>query len=155
MLKQEIINACKEQGFIKAQIAYVLATVKHETNDTFRPVTEAYWLDDPDAYLKKHHADYYPYYGRGLVQITWKKNYAKFGKLLGIDLVARPSLALVNKTAIDILVLGFRDGLFTGKKLSMYVNPLVTDFLGARRCINGIDKAALIAKYADAYMKEL
>ena len=78
-----IRSECMRQGIVlPTQIAYVLATADHETNHTFKPVTEAYWLHNPDAYLKEHHRDYYPDYGRGYVQLTWKNNYAKYGQLL-------------------------------------------------------------------------
>jgi peptidoglycan hydrolase-like protein with peptidoglycan-binding domain len=51
-----IEDECTRHGIrLKTQIAYVLATADHETNHTFRPVTEAYWLKDPDAWLKTHH----------------------------------------------------------------------------------------------------
>jgi predicted chitinase len=30
------------------------------------------------------------YYGRGLVQLTWRNNYKKMGDLLGLDLVHHP-----------------------------------------------------------------
>src|SRR5262249_1714917 len=82
-----IKSECVRQGIgLKSQIAYVLATADHETNHTFKPVTEAYWLDNPDAYLKQHHADYYPFYGRGYVQLTWRNNYEKYGQILNKDL---------------------------------------------------------------------
>ena len=43
-----IKSACGSQGIgLKAQIAYVLATVDHETAHTFKPVREAYWLTIP------------------------------------------------------------------------------------------------------------
>ena len=154
-LKKQIIEAAKEMGFLKNQIAYILATVQHETNGTYEPVVESYWLKDPDAWNKLHHPDYYPWYGRGLVQITWLPNYIKFGKLLGLPLAKKPDLALVPETAIQILLLGFRDGLFTGKPLSKYVNSGQTDFISARKCINGTDKNILIAGYATKLMKEL
>src|SRR4029453_14539544 len=45
------IRAIKNEGGsqglgLKTQIAYVIATVEHETADKFEPVTEAFWLDD-------------------------------------------------------------------------------------------------------------
>jgi putative chitinase len=38
-------------------------------------------------------------------------------------------------------------GLFTGKKLSHYFNDNIDDPVGARRIVNGTDKAKLIALY--------
>lgn len=60
-----IIDECKKQGIgLNTQIAYVLATVEHETGGTFKPVYESYYLgaSKADAYLRKK--KYYPYYGR-------------------------------------------------------------------------------------------
>jgi len=151
-----IKNECEIQGLsLKAQVAYVLATADHETNHTFKPVTEAYWLNDPDAYLRKHHPDYYPYYGRGFVQLTWDYNYAKYGKLLGKDLVAHPDLALDPEVATFVIVHGFKTGGFTGKKITDYINAHETDFVNARRCINGLDRAKDIAEIAKQYLATL
>ncbi len=151
-----IKDECLRQDIgLKTQIAYVLATADHETNHTFKPVTEAYWLNDPDAYLKKHHANYYPYYGRGYVQLTWKKNYEKYGTLLGRDLVGHPELALDAETALFVLVHGFKTGIFTGRKVSDYIDANKTEFFNARRCINGTDKAREIAALAETYLAKL
>lgn len=151
-----IRSECLRQGIgLKTQIAYVLATADHETNHTFKPVTEAYWLPDPDAYLKKHHPDYYPYYGRGYVQLTWKDNYEKYGQLLGKDLVGHPTLALEPEIALFILVHGFKTGTFTGRKLTDYISAGKTDFRNARRCINGVDKADQIAELARNHLANL
>lgn len=87
------------------------------------------------------------YYGRGFVQITWYEVYDKFAKILKIDLLNNPELALMPKVAADILVLGMRDGLFTGVNLEKYFNDEKTDPINARRIINGIDKADTIANY--------
>lgn len=150
-----IKKECANQGINLAnQISYVLATVHHETNNTFKPVKEAYWLKDPDAYLKKHHADYYPYYGRGYVQLTWKSNYEYYGKLLEIDLVTYPDLLFEPEIALFILVHGFRTGKFTGRKLADYVSATKTDFFHARRCINKLDRAEDIVKLAETYLQE-
>jgi hypothetical protein len=39
-------------------------------------------------------------------------------------------------------------GSYTGRRLSHYINPTKEDWVGARRIINGTDKAGLIAGYA-------
>lgn len=141
---------CAKQGIgLKNQIAYVLATTDHETNHTFQPVREAYWLSED---WRRQNLRYYPYYGRGYVQITWKSNYAKYGALLGLDLVGNPDLAMVPKNALFILVHGFQTGGFTGVKLADYVNASTSDFFNARRCINGLDKAQEIADLARTYL---
>jgi len=131
--------------FTVPQWAYVFATVFHETNATFLPVKEAYWLSED---WRKKNLRYFPYYGRGYVQITWKDNYAKFSKDIGEDFVKNPDLVMVPKYAFRILVDGFMNGMFTGKKISDYIHGDVKDYRNARRCINGTDKAELIAAYA-------
>ena len=55
------------------QLAYMLATTKWETAHTMQPIKEYGSL----GYLKSK--PYYPWYGRGLVQLTWDYNYAKYG----------------------------------------------------------------------------
>ncbi len=153
-----IKSECASQGLgIKTQIAYVLATVDHETAHRFQPVSEAFWLKDPDTYLKTHlpSSRYYPYYGRGYVQLTWKNNYEKYAQLLGLDLVNHPQLASNPEVALFVLVHGFKTGTFSGRKLSDYVDIHKTDFVNARRCINGLDKAQAIAEMARSYLATL
>ena len=153
-VKLMIIDECIAQGITNPnQIKYVLATVQHETNGTFKPVKEAYWLSEG---WRKRNLRYYPYYGRGYVQITWESNYRKFSKLLTerysanyIDLVQYPDLALDESFAAFILVYGMKHGTFTGKKLSDYISNKKIDFRRARRIINGLDKAKKIAKIAE------
>ena len=146
-MREAIRKECiKENIFNEDQIDYITATAMWETNHTCLPVKEAYWLSEG---WRKRHLRYYPYYGRGLVQLTWKENYEKFGKLLGIDLVNNPDLALDLEYAIKILVIGMRDGLFTGYKLSDFIEKYKpTDFIHAREIINGMDKAHVIASMA-------
>ena len=146
-----IRKECIVQGIVdEAQIAYILATAEWETNHTWLPVKEAYWTSEK---WRKKHLRYYPYFGRGFVQVTWKDNYEKFGKLLGTDLVKHPDLALYPAYAVFILVYGFKHGTFTGKKLNDYMNTAGTfDFVGARHIINGQDKARTIASMAKEYL---
>lgn len=53
--------------------------------------------------------DGYKYRGRGFIQITGRYNYGKYGKLIGIDLLADPDKALEPETAAKILVAYFKD----------------------------------------------
>lgn len=141
---------CQAQGIgLATQTAYVLSTVEWETAKTFKPVKEAFWLSE--AWRKKN-LRYYPFYGRGFVQLTWKNNYEKYSKLLGVDMVKDPDLAMNNNVALFVLVHGFKTGTFTGRKITDYINPNKSDFLNARRCINGMDKASKIAALVDKYL---
>jgi predicted chitinase len=150
-----IIEECKKQGLgLRDQIAYVLATTQHETADSFQPVREAYYLrDKAEAYRKT--LKYYPYYGRGYVQLTWEKNYRTYANLIGKDLVNNPDLALQPDVALFVLVHGFKVGAFTGRPITKYIDASHTDFLNARRCINGVDRAQDIAAIATNLAKTL
>lgn len=144
---------CIRQGLtLKTQIAYVLATTEHETNNTFRPVREAYWLPE---WWRKRNLRYYPYYGRGFVQLTWDFNYERYGEVLGIPLKKEPDRAMEPAIANFVLVHGFKHGVFTGKKITDYIRQGKTDFVGARRCINGSDKAGKIAQIAVRRLKAM
>lgn len=149
---QAILLRCRAEGLLRNQAAYVLATGLWETNHTMKPVVEAYWLSE--AWRRKN-LRYYPWHGRGFVQLTWEANYKRASKETGVDLIANPDAALDADTAAHILVVGSRDGWFTGKKLSDYITLQRSDFKGARRIINGTDKAAKIAAIAKQYDAEL
>lgn len=125
------------------ELAYVLATVKWETAHKMQPIKEM----GSDSYLRSK--KYWPYIGRGLVQITWKDNYEKFG------IADRPDAALEWPTALDILFRGMIFGMFTGKKLSSYISDSKHDYVSARRIINGTDRAKEIADIAEAFRKAL
>lgn len=143
-----IIKTADRHGLTREQCAYVLATAYHETAHTMNPVVEAYWCSE--AWREKN-LRYYPWHGRGYVQLTWERNYVKAGKAIGVDLIADPSLAMIPKNAAAILVEGSAQGWFTGKKLADYIDGVNCDFVNARRVINGKDRAGLIAEYAHAY----
>ncbi|MDQ1212479.1 glycoside hydrolase family 19 protein [Pantoea anthophila] len=152
-----IIEESRKQGLnLHSQIAYILATVKRETGDTFQPVREGDWSGhtSTDEYRRKHYR-YYPYYGRGYVQITWDYNYKAYSEKLGVDLFSQPDKALEPNNALFILIDGFKNGVFTGKKLSDYVNDIESDFFNARKCINGLDHAAQIKEFANEFLTKL
>lgn len=141
-----------------AHLAYMLATTYHETAQTMQAVKEG--LRASDAW-RKHHLRYYPYYGRGLVQLTWKANYQKATDFLrhyypdesdSIDLVNQPDQALNSKYAVAILFYGMSTGMFTGSSLHTFIHGGTIDFVHARKIINGMDRADLIAGYAKSFM---
>lgn len=149
---REIISACRKHGLLRNQAAYVLATGKWETAHTMKPVEEAFWLSDK---WRRDNLRYYPWHGRGFVQLTWERNYLKAGKELDVDLITDPDRAMEPKIAAEILVVGMRDGWFTTKKLSDYITLKRSDFVNARRIVNGTDKAREIAEIARSYDKAL
>jgi hypothetical protein len=143
--------------------AYMLATVKHECAGAWQPIEESgkgahhpygvpVQVQDSDGttYLNT-------YYGRGYVQLTWKMNYDRSGRAIGLGnaLVLHPEHALEPETAYTIMSFGMRTGLFTGKKLSDYIHGDVCDYRDARRIINKLDRADLIQGYAVDFEKRL
>ena len=78
-----MMKACMPYTQDPRQLSYVLSTAIGESN--LRPIKEyrassgTYLFDVQNKYW------YTGYYGRGYVQLTWKDNYAKFGRQLGID----------------------------------------------------------------------
>lgn len=159
-----IIDEWDRQGLTDTrQLSYVLATAYHETGAKMQPVEEIgkgkgkpygskfKYGDGPGKRVPYTTPDKL-YYGRGLVQITWYELYQKFGKLLNIDLLNKPELALRMDVAVDILVTGMVNGLFTGKKLSDYFG-VNEDRVNARRIINSLDCATMIAGYSNNFFK--
>lgn len=135
-------------------MAYVLATAYHETNRTMQPVREAYWCSED---WRKTHLKYYPWYGRGLVQITWEDNYKRAGQAIGVDLTTNPDVALQMEVAVKVCVTGMLQGWFTGKRLRDFIPaaPTRQNYKNARQIVNGLDKADLIAGYAIEFEKGL
>lgn len=131
------------------QAAYMLATAKHETANTFAPIEE-YGRGKGLPYGKPDPENGHIYFGRGYVQLTWARNYRTMGKALGLPLYAKPELALKYDVAYKIMSYGMTHGAFTGVALSRYINEGKTDYQNARKIINGTDKADLIAGYASA-----
>ncbi|MDR9808613.1 hypothetical protein [Rhizobium hidalgonense] len=147
-------------------LAYILATAYHETAYTMQPVRETlaesdtraveiletafaagrlswvktpYWRPDEDGCS---------WLGRGLVQLTHKRNYEAMSVLTGIDLVAEPDRAMEMDTAVTILIEGMLQGSFTGHKLADHLNETNEDWVNARRIVNGTDRAEKLAAYA-------
>lgn len=137
----------------KRMAAYIFATVFHETDKTMQPIEEK-GKGAKKEYGKPDPVTGHTYYGRGFVQLTRKFNYERASEELGTDFVKNPDAVMVPEFAVNILIAGMTEGWFTGKKLSDYFN-LTTDFIGARKIINGTDKADVIAGYAKVFYQAL
>lgn len=99
------------------------------------------------------------YYGRGLIQITWKDNYERFGKYFKQDFVGNPGLVKELKWAIPIAVLGMTgtkgSPTFTGVKLSDFGSGASFDFVNSRKTVNGLDHAQEVADNSKRWLKRI
>jgi putative chitinase len=156
-----ILNRADEEQTPVPHLAYMFATAIHESRDRnyiydFYPLTERggynyitrlYWFNKRVRGWLGNDTKFeaWKYRGRGLVQLTGETNYESFG------IQDRPEEALEPDMAVYIMFEGMGKGIFTGRKLSDYLNRSKRDYYNARRIVNGTDKAALIATYAEIF----
>jgi hypothetical protein len=164
-------------------MAYVLASIFHETGKKMSPVRETFATTDEDAIARLDHAwkrgqlpwvskpywaidrDGKSWFGRGHIQLTHKENYLKQqdklkahhlrGEGVPYAVADDPSLALNPDTSVMIAVLGMKDGDFTGNRLSDHIRPGYANYLRARRIVNGMDRAVRIAGYAHDFERAI
>ena len=162
---------------LKAQLAYILATAYHEVGPSMQPLREGpasrilkgelvsdaearahvnwmYWKGIISRdYAKPDPETGQSYYGRGFVQLTHKENYRKAGEMVGLGygFVYDPDAVLLRVYAARILVFGMAKGIFTGHGLFRYINSDKVDYFHSRRIVNGLDRAAIIAGYAERF----
>ncbi|HEX8189897.1 MAG TPA: glycoside hydrolase family 19 protein [Pyrinomonadaceae bacterium] len=150
----------------RRQLAYCLATFKWETAHTMRPIDEggsaAYFNTryGPQTKVGKmlgntQAGDGALFHGRGYVQLTGRRNYAKAKALTGVDLLSEPDRAKNPELAYRIAMQGMKDGWFTGKKLDNFIKNGLADYENARTIINGHDKAQTIADIARRFNEVL
>lgn len=177
---ETILNATTELD--RQHVAYMLATAYHETGKKMQPVEENlnysasgllktfpkyFNLAQASSYAHaavrianrayanrmgngdEDSGDGWRYRGRGLVQITGRNNYRKYG------IEKDPDRALDLCMSVHILVDGMSYGKFTGDNLSEYFNVDGADWVGARRIINGLDRAHDVATYGQRFYAAL
>jgi len=158
-LVRTLTNELKAQGqYNPKNLAYMLATIQHETANSFKPVNEGYYNDEKYGYQpgftgrsearKRGYSGGEDYFGRGYIQLTHDYNYADMSKKIGVDLVKNPELANDPKIAAKIAVQFAKD---------RGVLDLASkgDFVGARRPVNPDNKGQMIAQTATKYLNML
>ena len=144
----------------------MLATSYHETAGTLQPIEEqGHGRGRPYGQKRMLDGSIYDlpdriYFGRGDVQLTWYENYERMGRLLDLPLLEQPELALQPEISARIMIEGMTRALsgrgdFTGLALEDFFNDRRDDPLQARRVVNGMDRAALIAGYHAKFLSAL
>jgi WD40 repeat protein len=143
--------------------AYILATVKFETGDRFVPVTEQgdaeyFQRYEPGTTIGNRLGNKVPgdgerFRGRGYIGITGRENYYRMSQVLGFepkmtDLVDDPDKVNDPLVAYRIMSIGMLEGLFTGRKLSDFINERQTDYVGASTIIGSGSSSSRAAAYA-------
>lgn len=164
------------------QFAYCLATSFHETARTMQPIKERggpnYFKElydvqgrNPARAIRMGNTrpgDGAKYCGRGDVMLTWYDNYLRatlklqeLGVLTPLEsLVVNPDMAMRPDISVYIMFEGMEGGWFTGISLDDTIDELIdddeyTDFIRARRIVNGKDRAEKIAHYAELFLQAL
>jgi predicted chitinase len=78
-----------------------------------------------------------PYFGRGLIQLTGKENYKKYGDIIGVNLVDDPEKVFVPQNSYNIAVSYLTDKGEDGTKKSTFEKVDAGDLTNARRSVNG------------------
>jgi len=170
-----ILDAWDNSVFVDLRwLAYMFATAYRETAATMQPIKEYGGYEyfermygcgptarNPQRARRMGNiriGDGAKYCGRGYIQNTWHDNYKRGGEVVGEDLVNNPDLAMDKDIAAKLMFAGMTDAkiifqdfsddknfTFTGKSLEDYFNDTTEDPYNARRIVNGLDHAQMIA----------
>lgn len=122
-------------GTIAAECANFLWVTEGVSRFNTAPGGPAYGLYEGRKDLgNTHPGDGAKYPGRSAVQLTGYFNYAKFGPLVGVDLIADPDAANLSKVSADLLVAFLTSGTKRTQMVTLWRNG---DIAGIRRLVNG------------------
>lgn len=126
-------------------LGYCFATAFHETAQEMQPIQE-HGQGSGQSYGEEDPQTGQAYFGRGLVQLTWRDNYARADKELKLG--SSPTMPTTScewyadnqlkpNVAAATMFAGMAEGWFRGDKLSDFFNDDRDDPYGAREIING------------------
>ena len=139
-----IAKALEKEGILDSNVlAYALATIEHETDETFEPLEE---IQGRFSARRLGYEGGMNYFGRGFIQLTHLRNYKMVGERIGLgeSLVKHPELASDPVIAAKILAAFFKD--------NNVANLASTgNFIAARRPVNPDRNGRNIAWMAQKY----
>jgi len=149
-----ILDALAAQQADRPMLIMALATIRAEV-EAFMPISEyqSKFNTPPggEPFSLYDHVignqgppDGQRFRGRGYVQLTGRANYAKFGPIVGVDLISNPDRACDPTVAAKILV-----AFLTAKKPQIEAALKAKDLTAARRLVNGGTNG--LALFTDAY----
>lgn len=104
-----IAKALDNEGILDSNVlAYALATIEHETDETFEPLEE---IGGRVSARRLGYEGGENYFGRGFIQLTHLRNYRIIGERIGMgeELVKHPELAGTPEISAKILAAFFKD----------------------------------------------
>lgn len=142
----------------KPQLAYLLATVDYQTRGTFSANSEEQLplgIDHPEDILAQN-LRASGFHGRGYSGLRGKDLYIGMSQIVGQDLVNNPAKLSDPQVSYNVFIEGVMNGLFTGKRLTDYINAQQSDFYNARNTMTVDHNGAKdIMVMANRYLEEL
>ncbi len=146
-----IIQGLIDEGIHTAACEVAAAATIGTELPKFAPIQEM----GPTAYFQRYEGskilgntqagDGYKFRGRGFIQLTGRDNYTRYGRLIGVDLVGNPDLALDPKAAARIFASYFRSR-------GVHLAAEGHSWLKVRRLVNGTNAATGLPNGIDRFM---
>lgn len=143
-----IAKALEDEGILNANVlAYALATIQHETANTFEPIDE---FKGRKSARRLGYEGGTHYFGRGFIQLTHLRNYQKIGERIGVGekLVKHPEIASQPEIAAKVLAAYFKD-------FGIAKQAADGNFIAARTLINPDYNGETIAAIALGFLYAL